>query len=386
MTRAPILSAVAAALLLGLAAAGPLAAEDAATPAPSATPAPAKGEFDNSCARGFVKTDCSVNWAAPDVHAARRRAAIALLVGLGLLLAFALMRRKAGAPWFALAACSSAALLWLYDAGPRVTYQHVFLAERWNHERVATAIALAVLGLEVVCVAIASIGRAKALREWWSRRLGVGRTLFVVACFAATAAKLRQPALDSAARVRLRRRRARGDARSGSARRVVGRGRAARRVRAPRRRVARTARRRKSRARRPRRVRVARGDREFPRRGALVLHRLRPAPARARRSRLLDPRALSRGGRARSARAARARGVRRRLDDARGRALVFTGQSGLAVRARARRAVPSGVARQSVARRARDPRRVFLPARSPRRAATHGSRLSCSRRRRGSCS
>ena len=121
-----------------------------------------------------------------------------MLVGLGLLLAFALMRRKAGALWFALAACSSAALLWLYDAGPRVTYQHVFLAERWNHERVATAIALAVLGLEVVCVAIASIGRAKALREWWSRRLGVGRTLFVVACFAATAAKLRQPALDSA--------------------------------------------------------------------------------------------------------------------------------------------------------------------------------------------
>ena len=71
MTRAPILSAVAAALLLGLAAAGPLAAEDAATPAPSATPAPAKGEFDNSCAMGLaegqtVKTDCSVNWAAPD--------------------------------------------------------------------------------------------------------------------------------------------------------------------------------------------------------------------------------------------------------------------------------------------------------------------------------
>ena len=55
MTRAPILSAVAAALLLGLAAAGPLAAEDAATPAPSATPAPAKGEFDNSCAMGLVK-------------------------------------------------------------------------------------------------------------------------------------------------------------------------------------------------------------------------------------------------------------------------------------------------------------------------------------------
>ena len=76
MTRAPILSAVAAALLLGLAAAGPGAAEDAATPAtpattPSATPAPVKGEFDNSCAMGLtegqtVKTDCSVNWTAPD--------------------------------------------------------------------------------------------------------------------------------------------------------------------------------------------------------------------------------------------------------------------------------------------------------------------------------
>ena len=76
MTRAPILSAVAAALLLGLATAGPVAAEDAATPAtpattPSATPAPVKGEFDNSCAMGLaegqtVKTDCSVNWTAPD--------------------------------------------------------------------------------------------------------------------------------------------------------------------------------------------------------------------------------------------------------------------------------------------------------------------------------
>ena len=51
MTRAPILSAAAAALLLSLAAMGPLAAEDAATPAaPAMTPAPAaapaKGEFD----------------------------------------------------------------------------------------------------------------------------------------------------------------------------------------------------------------------------------------------------------------------------------------------------------------------------------------------------
>src|SRR6476659_5041472 len=76
MTRAPILSAAAAALLLNLAAMGPLAAEDAATPAaPAMTPAPsaapAKGEFDNSCAMGLadgqmVKTDCSVNWTAPD--------------------------------------------------------------------------------------------------------------------------------------------------------------------------------------------------------------------------------------------------------------------------------------------------------------------------------
>ena len=78
MTRAPILSAAAAALLLSLAAMGPLAAEDAATPAapamtpaPSASPAPAKGEFDNSCAMGLtegqtIKTDCSVNWTAPD--------------------------------------------------------------------------------------------------------------------------------------------------------------------------------------------------------------------------------------------------------------------------------------------------------------------------------
>jgi YHS domain-containing protein len=79
MTRASILSAVAAALLLGLAAAAPAVAEDAATPATPATPemtpvpatAPAKGEFDNSCAMGLaegqtVKTDCSVNWTADD--------------------------------------------------------------------------------------------------------------------------------------------------------------------------------------------------------------------------------------------------------------------------------------------------------------------------------
>ncbi|MGC1180726.1 MAG: hypothetical protein WA884_17315 [Methyloceanibacter sp.] len=76
MTRVPFLSAVAAALLLGLATVGPAAAEDAATSAaPAMTPAPAaapaKGEFDNSCAMGLasgqvVKTDCSVNWTAED--------------------------------------------------------------------------------------------------------------------------------------------------------------------------------------------------------------------------------------------------------------------------------------------------------------------------------
>src|SRR6516162_10292000 len=80
MTRASILFAAAAALLLGIAAVAPAAAEDAATSAtraaPATTPAPAtaaptKGEFDNSCAMGLaegqtVKTDCSINWTAPD--------------------------------------------------------------------------------------------------------------------------------------------------------------------------------------------------------------------------------------------------------------------------------------------------------------------------------
>ncbi len=57
-------------------AAGLAQAEDAAAPAmspiPAATPAPAaKGEFGDSCAMGLaegqtVKTDCSVNWTAPD--------------------------------------------------------------------------------------------------------------------------------------------------------------------------------------------------------------------------------------------------------------------------------------------------------------------------------
>ena len=76
MTRVPFLSAVAAALLLGLATVGPAAAEDAATSAaPAMTPAPAaapaKGEFDNDSAMDLasgqmVKTDCSVNWTAED--------------------------------------------------------------------------------------------------------------------------------------------------------------------------------------------------------------------------------------------------------------------------------------------------------------------------------
>jgi len=80
MTRASILSAAAAALLLGIAAVAPAAAEDAATSATRAAPAtkiapataaPTKGEFDNSCAMGLaegqtVKTDCSINWTAPD--------------------------------------------------------------------------------------------------------------------------------------------------------------------------------------------------------------------------------------------------------------------------------------------------------------------------------
>jgi hypothetical protein len=52
-----------------LAADQPLTNAPAMTPTPSA--APAKGEFDNSCTMGLasgqvVKTDCSVNWTAPD--------------------------------------------------------------------------------------------------------------------------------------------------------------------------------------------------------------------------------------------------------------------------------------------------------------------------------
>jgi YHS domain-containing protein len=72
MIRGPIFSAVAAALLLGLAAAVPAAAEDAASsPAPAASPAPVKGEFDDYCVMGLsegqnIKTDCSVTWTGED--------------------------------------------------------------------------------------------------------------------------------------------------------------------------------------------------------------------------------------------------------------------------------------------------------------------------------
>src|SRR6202162_2542841 len=48
-----------------------VAAAEPSTSAPIATPAPAKGEFDNNSAMDLasgqvVKTDCSVNWTAPD--------------------------------------------------------------------------------------------------------------------------------------------------------------------------------------------------------------------------------------------------------------------------------------------------------------------------------
>ena len=72
MIRAPILSAVAVALLLGLAAAAPAAAEDAASSStPAASPAPVKGEFDDYCVMGLsegqnIKTDCSVTWTGED--------------------------------------------------------------------------------------------------------------------------------------------------------------------------------------------------------------------------------------------------------------------------------------------------------------------------------
>jgi YHS domain-containing protein len=70
MTRA---AAMAAAMCFSTLAPA-LAADQPPTPAPAMTPLPAaapKGEFDDSCAMGLasgqvVKTDCSVNWTAPD--------------------------------------------------------------------------------------------------------------------------------------------------------------------------------------------------------------------------------------------------------------------------------------------------------------------------------
>ena len=70
MTRA---AAMAVALCFS-ALAPAVAADQPPTPAPAMTPSPAaapKGEFDDSCAMGLasgqvVKTDCSVNWTAPD--------------------------------------------------------------------------------------------------------------------------------------------------------------------------------------------------------------------------------------------------------------------------------------------------------------------------------
>ena len=60
-------------VVVGALGAGLAQAEDA-KPAMSPVPgtaSPVKGEFDNSCAEGLaegqtVKTDCSVNWTAPD--------------------------------------------------------------------------------------------------------------------------------------------------------------------------------------------------------------------------------------------------------------------------------------------------------------------------------
>src|SRR5271169_3673214 len=69
---ASIARATAIAVALCFAAAAPAAAADQPSPSgPAATPAPAKGEFDNSCTMGLasgqvVKTDCSINWTAPD--------------------------------------------------------------------------------------------------------------------------------------------------------------------------------------------------------------------------------------------------------------------------------------------------------------------------------
>ena len=71
-SAAPAVVAAAALCFVVLAsvmAAEPTTNAPAMSPAPGATPA--KGEFDNSCAMGLasgqlVKTDCSVNWTAPD--------------------------------------------------------------------------------------------------------------------------------------------------------------------------------------------------------------------------------------------------------------------------------------------------------------------------------
>ena len=67
-------TAMAVALCIGAALTPAMAADESPTPAPAMTPAAGaapKGEFDNSCAMGLasgqmVKTDCSVNWTAPD--------------------------------------------------------------------------------------------------------------------------------------------------------------------------------------------------------------------------------------------------------------------------------------------------------------------------------
>lgn len=122
----------------------------------------------------------------------------ALLVGLALLGALALARGGRGGRWLALAAASFAALLWLYDAGPRVTYQHVHLAERFARQPAATAAAVGLLVLELACVALALARRARPLASWVRRRLGPWRALLVGAATLACAAKLRQPALESA--------------------------------------------------------------------------------------------------------------------------------------------------------------------------------------------
>jgi YHS domain-containing protein len=63
-------AAMATALSLGFGLTSAVAGDQIQTPSPAMTPAPT-GEFDNSCAMGFasgqvVKTDCSVNWTAPD--------------------------------------------------------------------------------------------------------------------------------------------------------------------------------------------------------------------------------------------------------------------------------------------------------------------------------